>query len=293
MHIGLPYGDSGRRAVAKAALCIGSACISSGPKKEFTGQEKEKMLLNGNKDALAIPVETLKKACDLMRRGLATRKEIAVTLAAKMKRHGGYARLERVDRVIAIEWRLECADPSHPSHALHWEKLLGHWRQQRYRAKEREKRAADPAFDAAFRAKRREEAARRKAANPELIVKHRATYHDRKARIIAEDPAVWEAEREVARARNREYYLVNREEIIEKRNARVERLRIEEPEEYVAWLENRRARTRAYAARNREKAREREAAYRAANPEKIKAKNQRYWARRKAREEQEALCNSN
>ena len=210
------------------------------------------MLLNGIDDELRLPIEMLKKANRLMRYNKATREEIALAIAERVKNWGVYRRLEKTDRINAVQWRLTIADPSHPAHARDWTTLLNFWRNRRHRQKIKKKRAEDPDFDIEYREKARDQKHRRIARDPEgykARVKEQEQARDK--RLKAENPAEWQRRRDHRAEVSNNYYMANRDRLNQLSKDRAARLKEEDPEKWAEEYEGRKVKAREWYQLNK------------------------------------------
>ena len=210
------------------------------------------MQLNGIDDALALPIEMLKKANRLMRYGKATRQEIAQVIAVRVQNYRGYKRLEETDRISAVEWRLQAADPSHPSHERDWLPLLSFWRNRRHRQKIKAKREADPDFDLEWRTKNRERKNKRIAKDPEGHKAHvKRKTKEREAYLKEKHPAEWQRRVDRRSEVSRQYYQENKERLDGYARDRWNRLKEEDPEKWAVEYEKRKVAARESYQKNK------------------------------------------
>lgn len=210
------------------------------------------MFLNKVDDELRLPVEWLKKANRLMKQGKATRSDIASTLAKKLERCGAYRRLEWTDIVLAVTWRLEVADPEHPSHHKYWQNLLSFWRNRKARAKKKRRREQDPAYDAECKRKERARRKRKKQEDPTWQAKQREYARKSEQRIREHEPERWEELKLRKKDTNQRWYQKNKRAHIDKSKVYMETMK-QDPERYAAYQTKMRVWQREYYQRNKEK----------------------------------------
>ena len=209
------------------------------------------MNLNRVDDRLRIPIGFLKKANRLMRYGKANRLQIARVLASKMARHGEYRRLEETDVLLAVSWRLEVADPEHPSHE-DWQGLLQYWRGRRHREKQRKRRKEDPEYDKLFREKKKAYRQRKKSEDPNYQIKQREYVRRSEAKMREENPQRWQEVKERKSETAQIRYYNNREFYIEKAKTHMAALK-QDPVRYDAYRNRMRTYQRDYYQQNKER----------------------------------------
>lgn len=209
------------------------------------------MWLNRKDDPLAIPVKILKKANRLMKSEKATRCDIADVVASKLKRYRGYRNLERTDRVLAIRWRLEVADPSHKSHEG-WQKLLSYWRGRRSRERMKQRRKEDPEYDKLCKAKKKAYRERKIKEDPNFLAKQREYGRKSELKIQKEDPERWAQLKEKKSDRSRVAYQKDRRYYIEKAKRYQQEMK-QDPERYARYLIRNKSYQKTYYQRNKDK----------------------------------------